>query len=189
MPGGARAWRGPAVTAVGAVVLVVGLVGALGSDGEGDDGEVAAGTTTSTTIVETTTEAPTTTTTVPATATTVALEEAIPAFLAAFDAALASGDPQQVLVLLHPAVFDVFDEESCRGYLAGIAGTPQPPLGYREHAAPGDFVWEVDGQAVTVPDAVAVVVVREIGGDAITQEIHVAFVDGELRNFIDCTGA
>lgn len=191
MTTGAKAWRGPVLTAVGVVVLVVGLLGLVGGGDDEGGGEASDVTTTVADPTSETSEAPaaTTSTTLAATTTTLALDEAIPFFLVSFNTAFASGDAGQVLALLHPAVFDTFGEGTCRSYLEGLAGTPQPALVYREHAEPEDWGWEVDGQLVAVPDAVAVEVDREISGQTIIQEIHVATVDGELRTFVDCTGA
>lgn len=86
-------------------------------------------------------------------------------------------------------MLETFGEETCRRYLADLAGSEPPELAYREHAAAESWDWEVDGRVVTIPDAAAVEVDRQVGGQTIVQEIHVAIVDGSLVTFIDCTGA
>jgi hypothetical protein len=113
--------------------------------------------------------------------------ETVEDFVAVFNAAFDAGDATTLFERLHPIVLDVFDAGMCRSYLDDIVSTTPPAITVREVGAPADWDWEVDGQVVTVANAIPVEVERDVGSQTVIQEVHYARSGDELRWFTDCT--
>jgi hypothetical protein len=132
-----KQWAGPGLVAVGAVVFVVGIVGTLAGGSSDSAAEPADSTSTTSalttsTVAAATTEAPAPTTTVvsppssttstaaPTTTappTTVPVPETVEQFVAAYAAALETGDRNFVFERLHPVVVDGFGAELCSSWV------------------------------------------------------------------------
>ena len=120
-----------------------------------------------------------------ATTTTVAAltpTEQVTAFLVEFNTALADSDVDFLVARLHPAVFTLFDEETCRNFVeSDILALSQYQL---TGAVTGPTVTSIGGQEVTGYLTAPVSFV--IGGETFQQEGAFALLDGQVYWFTQC---
>ena len=115
---------GWALVGLGVVSLIAGVIGLAGGatpdDGQAVDTTVAgttADTTSTTEGTTTSTDIATTTSTTAATTTTISAETA-EQFIGEFATAVEGDDSDFLFSRLHPVVFEIHDEELCRGWIA-----------------------------------------------------------------------
>ena len=115
---------------VGALIAIIGVIGTLASGGGDETPDTTittttvAPSTTSTTVVTSTTRLDTTTTastqtstTTSSTTTTTVAPESVESFVAAYGAALESGDRDFIRRTLHPVVIEGWGEELCESWI------------------------------------------------------------------------
>ena len=110
---------------------------------------------------------------------------AVDAFLADLAVALSDGDGDFLYSRLHPTVLGLYGESQCTAY-TGSRLAPGFQLEVRAATGPAPWTWERDGRFTDVEEVFTVDVIRTLGDDVAEQELHVAYVDGEIRWFTDC---
>jgi len=112
--------------------------------------------------------------------------DAIGSFVTVFNAAFQDKNVDHLYQLLHPEVIDLYGEESCRAYLAGIVETPTS-LEYIDAYYVGGWNFERDGTVIPVDFAYAVFANFTSNEQTIQQELHLTLPgDDSVRWFTDC---
>lgn len=131
----------------------------------------------------TTTSEPTTTSTTVATTTTTTIDArgAIQTFVPAFAEAIARQDVEFLLGTLHPSVFVLFDEDTCRGFITDeILLLEQYRLIGEVDGPTSQLVAEMEVDMYQAPVAFA------FQGQEFTSEAAFALVEGQVRWFTQC---
>ncbi len=190
-----RRRSGIALLVVGIALIAIGAIGMLGA-GSTNDEQAEATVDAAPAASPTATNAPTATIAVP-TATAVPTASPAPpsptpdatalieAFYEGLDPAIRAADADVLVPLLHPATIERYGEPACRTYLGGLA---DPTLDIEVASVSGPEPWDylTDDRTTTIPDAWTVSAAFTSQGATSDRELHVAFVDGEVRWFTDC---
>ena len=173
----------------GVGIALAGIVGLLFSGGSGSQtaSTTLAPTTTSPplttqqSISTTTTQLVPTTTLPPATTTTIDANAAIQTFVPTFAEAIAIQDVEYLLDTLHPSVFALFDEETCRSFITDeILQLEQYRLIGEADGPTTQLVAETEVDMYQAPVAFA------FQGQEFTSEAAFAFVENQVRWFTQC---
>jgi hypothetical protein len=152
----------------GAAVLVVGVLGLVFGWGSSEGSTAAAG-------------APNGSS---AASTTVAGEDAS-TFLAAFAAALRTGNTGFLVARLDPVVTDRYGTAQCESAVAALAD-PSAQLTLVGVSGPASFDYASDGLSTSVPNVYTFHVTGTLNGSSTTRDYHFARVNGSYRIFLDC---
>ena len=107
-------------------------------------------------------------------------------FFDLFNAAQGAGDSARMFEMLHPTVLELYGEAACIDYLASIVNT-EVSIEVLNAVEIGQWVFERDGQTLSVADALSVQANLHNGGDVSQTELHLALrPDGTLGWFTDC---
>ncbi|MBI2237467.1 MAG: hypothetical protein HYU54_02950 [Actinobacteria bacterium] len=176
-----RRLAGLALIVVGALSVAVGALGIALDSGEGEASAPSPSPTAS--PAGSPAASPAEATTPPATPSPEV--ESLEEFLRAFARAFRTGEEDFLLDRLHPAVIDLYGEEQCRAFVAGIQDRTAE-FTQQSVEGPTVFRWKVDGSVTRVEDVLTVTITRIREGEETTQEIHLGIVEGTLRWFTDC---
>ncbi len=174
----------------GVFIALVGIAGWLFS-GAGDSEPPATTEATTTSLpaagsqpsTTTTTTGPTTTSTTVATTTTTTIDVAgaIETFVPTFADAIAREDIEFLIGTLHPSVFALFDEETCRSFISDeILLLEQYRLIGEVDGPTPQLVSEMEVEMYQAPVAFA------FQGQEFTSEAAFALVEGQVRWFTQC---
>ena len=107
-------------------------------------------------------------------------------FFDLYNAAQGAGDSGRMFEMLHPAVLELYGAAACTDYLASIVN-PEVSIEVLSAADIGEWMWERDGQTLSIADALSVQANINNGGDVSQSELHLATrPDGTLGWFTDC---
>ena len=107
-------------------------------------------------------------------------------FFDLYNAAQGAGDSGRMFDMLHPAVLELYGAAACTDYLASIVN-PEVSIEVLSAADIGEWMWERDGQTLSIADALSVQANINNGGDVGQSELHLATrPDGSLGWFTDC---
>lgn len=184
---------GLALMVVGTVIALAGVIGWVSSPDRAPSAESSTTTTrppttvepTTTTSSTTTTVAPTTTTTTAPTTTTTTIDAGplIESFVNTFTGAIQRQDTELLVDTLHPAVINLFGEDTCRAFISEeILQLQQYRLIGEVEGPTTQVVADLTVDMYTAPTAFA------FQGQEFTSEAAFAFVDGEVRWFTQCGG-
>ncbi len=129
-------------------------------------------------------QAPTEPASPPPPSTAVAIESLLD-FYAQLSASVSAGDGAFALDRLDPRVFEIYPD-SCPEALASFAD-PDLVIEFLERGATETWTFEAEGQAIEIPDAIAVTIRLTGRGQAgEPSEAHVSIIDGEYHWFTFC---
>ena len=116
------------------------------------------------------------------------LEETILEFISLLSASVRVQEADFLFERLHPQVFELYGEDTCRSYLASL-GDPTFTIQVESISGPDTWTWEREDQAMQIPNVYSIRAYLTSQGETAPSEIHFALMDdGTHRWFTDCDG-